>query len=88
MYSDVSLFTDGVWTKGVAGRSLPVVNPATGELIGTVAHAGGEIRGGDPIRLELPPPLIHRSHPCEAVIGCSRGQTSRSSSPYLQKLPG
>ena len=39
MYSDVSLFIDGVWTKAAAGRSLPVVNPATGEPIGTVAHA-------------------------------------------------
>ena len=39
MYSDVSLFIDGVWTKAAAGRSLPVVNPATGEPVGTVAHA-------------------------------------------------
>jgi succinate-semialdehyde dehydrogenase/glutarate-semialdehyde dehydrogenase len=39
MYSDVSLFIDGRWEKAAAGRSLPVVNPATGEAIGTVAHA-------------------------------------------------
>lgn len=39
MYSDVSLFIDGTWTKAAGGRSLPVVNPATGEPIGTVAHA-------------------------------------------------
>ncbi|HEX5455216.1 MAG TPA: NAD-dependent succinate-semialdehyde dehydrogenase [Stellaceae bacterium] len=39
MYSDVSLFIDGAWTKAAAGRTLPVVNPATGEPIGTVAHA-------------------------------------------------
>jgi succinate-semialdehyde dehydrogenase / glutarate-semialdehyde dehydrogenase len=39
MYSDVSLFIDGGWTKAAAGRTLPVVNPATGEPIGTVAHA-------------------------------------------------
>jgi succinate-semialdehyde dehydrogenase/glutarate-semialdehyde dehydrogenase len=39
MYSDVSLFIDGEWRKAAAGRSLPVVNPATGEEIGTVAHA-------------------------------------------------
>jgi succinate-semialdehyde dehydrogenase / glutarate-semialdehyde dehydrogenase len=39
MYSDVSLFIDGAWTKAAAGRTLPVVNPATGDDIGTVAHA-------------------------------------------------
>jgi succinate-semialdehyde dehydrogenase / glutarate-semialdehyde dehydrogenase len=39
MYSDVSLFIDGNWTKAAAGRTLPVVNPATGDEIGTVAHA-------------------------------------------------
>jgi succinate-semialdehyde dehydrogenase / glutarate-semialdehyde dehydrogenase len=39
MYPDVLLFIDGVWTKAAAGRSLPVVNPATGEVIGSVAHA-------------------------------------------------
>jgi succinate-semialdehyde dehydrogenase / glutarate-semialdehyde dehydrogenase len=40
MYSDVSLFIDGVWTKAADGRTIPVVNPASGEPIGTVAHAG------------------------------------------------
>ena len=39
MYSDVLLFIDGQWTKAAAGRSIPVVNPANGEPIGTVAHA-------------------------------------------------
>ncbi len=39
MYSDVSLFIDGRWERAAMGRSLPVVNPATGEEIGTVAHA-------------------------------------------------
>jgi succinate-semialdehyde dehydrogenase/glutarate-semialdehyde dehydrogenase len=39
MYSDVLLFIDGAWTKAAAGRTLPVVNPATGDPIGTVAHA-------------------------------------------------
>ena len=39
MYSDVLLFIDGHWTKAAAGRTIPVVNPATGENIGTVAHA-------------------------------------------------
>jgi succinate-semialdehyde dehydrogenase/glutarate-semialdehyde dehydrogenase len=39
MYPDVSLFIDGGWTKAVSGCTLPVVNPATGEPVGTVAHA-------------------------------------------------
>jgi succinate-semialdehyde dehydrogenase / glutarate-semialdehyde dehydrogenase len=39
MYPDVQLFIDGTWGKAAAGRTLPVVNPATGEQIGTVAHA-------------------------------------------------
>ncbi len=37
-YPDVSLFIDGTWRAGA--RSEPVLNPATGETIGTVAHAG------------------------------------------------
>ena len=39
MYRDVQLFIDGAWTKARGGRTIPVVNPATGETIGTVAHA-------------------------------------------------
>ncbi len=40
MYPDVLLLIDGAWTKSASGRSLPVVNPATGEINATVAHAG------------------------------------------------
>ena len=39
MYQDTQLFIDGAWGKASAGRSLAVVNPATGEPIGSVAHA-------------------------------------------------
>ena len=39
MYADVSLFIDGTWTKAASGHTIDVVNPATGEKIGTVAHA-------------------------------------------------
>jgi succinate-semialdehyde dehydrogenase/glutarate-semialdehyde dehydrogenase len=39
MYRDVSLFIDGTWTAAAAGRTLPVVSPASGERIGNVAHA-------------------------------------------------
>jgi succinate-semialdehyde dehydrogenase/glutarate-semialdehyde dehydrogenase len=40
MYPDVLLLIDGAWTQSESGRSLPVVNPASGETNGTVAHAG------------------------------------------------
>jgi succinate-semialdehyde dehydrogenase/glutarate-semialdehyde dehydrogenase len=39
MYSDVSLFIDGSWGPASGGRTIAVVNPATGDAIGTVPHA-------------------------------------------------
>jgi succinate-semialdehyde dehydrogenase / glutarate-semialdehyde dehydrogenase len=39
MYQDVSLFIDGSWGKASGGKATPVVNPATGDQIGTFAHA-------------------------------------------------
>ena len=39
MYPDIQLFIDGAWGKAAAGRTLAVVNPASGEQIGRVAHA-------------------------------------------------
>jgi succinate-semialdehyde dehydrogenase/glutarate-semialdehyde dehydrogenase len=39
MYPRVSLFIDGDWTEGASRRRIPVVNPATAEEIGSVAHA-------------------------------------------------
>jgi succinate-semialdehyde dehydrogenase / glutarate-semialdehyde dehydrogenase len=39
MYYDVSLFIDGSWGPAAAGRTIDVVNPATGDKIGTVPHA-------------------------------------------------
>src|SRR5215831_19053817 len=38
-YSDVSLMIDGAWSKGAGGRTIPIINPATEEVIGQVAHA-------------------------------------------------
>ena len=40
MYPDVLLCINGAWTKAAGGRTIPVVNPATEEVIGSVAHAG------------------------------------------------
>jgi succinate-semialdehyde dehydrogenase / glutarate-semialdehyde dehydrogenase len=39
MYPDVQLLIDGAWRPAVSGRTLAVVNPATGEAIGRAAHA-------------------------------------------------
>jgi succinate-semialdehyde dehydrogenase/glutarate-semialdehyde dehydrogenase len=39
MYPDVQLFIDGQWRASEDGRSIPVINPATGDTLGSVAHA-------------------------------------------------
>src|ERR1700722_11824156 len=39
MYPDVQLFIDGAWTDAAGARKLVVLNPATGEPAGKVAHA-------------------------------------------------
>src|SRR5688500_15660742 len=39
-YVDTQLFIDGKWQPPAEGRTLPVLNPATGKEIGRVAHAG------------------------------------------------
>ncbi|HWL81496.1 MAG TPA: NAD-dependent succinate-semialdehyde dehydrogenase [Roseomonas sp.] len=39
MYNDVLLHIDGQWRAATGGRTIPVLNPATEEQIGTVPHA-------------------------------------------------
>jgi succinate-semialdehyde dehydrogenase/glutarate-semialdehyde dehydrogenase len=39
-YPNVQLFIDGKWRPAASGKTIPVLNPATEEPIGTVAHAG------------------------------------------------
>jgi len=39
-YPNTQLFIDGQWQDAADGRTLPVINPATGQAIGHVAHAG------------------------------------------------
>ena len=39
MYPSTQLYINGNWGPGASGRTLPVVNPATGGEIGTVAYA-------------------------------------------------
>src|SRR5260221_195066 len=38
-YPNTQLFIDGAWCAAASGRTLPVMNPATGKQIGTLAHA-------------------------------------------------
>ncbi|GHC73046.1 NAD-dependent succinate-semialdehyde dehydrogenase [Limoniibacter endophyticus] len=38
-YPDVKLFIDGEWKDAKDGKTIDVVDPATGEVIGQVAHA-------------------------------------------------
>ncbi len=39
MYPSVLLHIDGVWRESASGKTIPVIDPATEETIGTVAHA-------------------------------------------------
>ena len=39
-YVDTQLFINGKWQEPAEGKTLPVMNPATGKEIGRVAHAG------------------------------------------------
>src|ERR1700723_3098705 len=38
-YPNVQLFIDGKWRPAASGKAIPVLNPATEEPVGTVAHA-------------------------------------------------
>ena len=74
-YSDVSLMIDGAWTKGANGRTIPVINPATEEVIGQVAHAEKAISTA-----RSPPPTRAsssgaRSRPTSATRSCARPPT-------------
>lgn len=42
MYPDTRLYIDGEWRDALSGRWIEVINPATEEPIGRVAHAGRE----------------------------------------------
>ncbi len=39
MYTDTLLHINGVWRSGSTGRTIPVEDPGTGQIIGQVAHA-------------------------------------------------
>ncbi|MFM0514444.1 NAD-dependent succinate-semialdehyde dehydrogenase, partial [Paraburkholderia sp. RL17-373-BIF-A] len=39
-YTDTRLLINGEWCDAASGKTLDVINPATGKAIGTVAHAG------------------------------------------------
>ena len=42
MYPNVLLHIDGSWVEAQSGKTLEVLNPATGEVNGLLAHAGTE----------------------------------------------
>ena len=39
-YTDTRLLINGEWCDAASGKTIDVVNPATGQPIGKVAHAG------------------------------------------------
>jgi len=39
MYTDVKLFINGEWCNGGEGKSEPIINPATGQVLARLAHA-------------------------------------------------
>ena len=39
MYPDTQLLIDGEWSGAASGKTIPVLDPASGETIGSVAHA-------------------------------------------------
>lgn len=39
-YPNVELHIDGKWRPSASGQTIPILNPATEETVGTVAHAG------------------------------------------------
>ena len=40
MYPDVQLLIDNIWRPAAAGRTMEVVNPASGDILGRLARAG------------------------------------------------
>jgi succinate-semialdehyde dehydrogenase/glutarate-semialdehyde dehydrogenase len=39
VYPNTQLYIDGQWIDAASGRTMPIVNPATGDVIGTLAYA-------------------------------------------------
>ncbi|HEV7913087.1 MAG TPA: NAD-dependent succinate-semialdehyde dehydrogenase, partial [Albitalea sp.] len=39
MYDDIQLFIDGAWCDGAARKTLPILNPADGQVLAQLAHA-------------------------------------------------
>ena len=40
MYPNIELLIDGAWRPAASGRTMDVINPATEEVLGPLAHAG------------------------------------------------
>ena len=74
-YSDVSLMIDGAWTKGANGRTIPVINPATEEVIGQVAHAEKSDLDRALAAADKGSSSGARSRPSSATRSCARRPT-------------
>ena len=62
-YGDTLLFINNVWRESRDGKTLPVLNPASGQEIGRVAHAGlgdlDECNGRTGVTPEFPKGIYH-----------------------------
>ena len=70
-YPDIQLHIDGQWRAGASGRSLPVRNPATGEVI--AGYTGTQTRAtytciGDTVNLAARLEAHTRSADCDVLI--------------------
>ena len=82
MYENLSLYIDGKLSPAGDGRSQDVVNPATGEVIGTLAACRARptstARSAPPTRASRPGA---RSRPSSATRSCARPPTCCASAP-------
>ncbi len=79
MYPDVLLHIDGRWREAEGGRSIPVLNPATEEPVGTVAHAS---RGDLDAALEA---AARGFHTWRAVSAFDRSKVMRKAADLLRE---
>ena len=69
VYPNTQLFINGEWRAARSGRTMPVVNPATGDTIGSIAGrikqfgrfvmlvpSSVELKGDEPPEVPLPKP--------------------------------
>ncbi len=71
-YTDTRLLINGEWCDAASGKTLDVINPATGKAIGKVAHAASPISTGRwPPRNAASKPGA-RSRPTNVPLPCAK----------------